>query len=78
MSTEEGPVFTFSLPGGGGSPPCPRQLRQSYAKQILQHKDSSHIQQTYYQKRTLPGKGRTANVFGLKFFRVRLQSWSKR
>ena len=25
MSTKEGPVFTFSLPGGGGSPP--RQLR---------------------------------------------------
>ena len=23
MSTEGGPVFTFSLPGGGGSPPCP-------------------------------------------------------
>jgi len=25
MSTKGGPVFTFSLPGGG-SPPCPRQL----------------------------------------------------
>ena len=23
MSTEGGPVFTFSLPRGGGSPPCP-------------------------------------------------------
>jgi len=22
MSTKGGPVFTFSLPGGGGSPPC--------------------------------------------------------
>jgi len=27
MSAKGGAVFTFSLPGGGGSLPCPRQLR---------------------------------------------------
>jgi len=35
------------------------KLRQSYANQILQHEDSSHIRQKHYQKHILPGKGRT-------------------
>jgi len=31
MSTKEGPVFTFSFPGGGGLPPCQLQRRRSYS-----------------------------------------------
>jgi len=67
MSTKGGPLFTFSLPGGGGSSPCPLSVTPLYDTHTAQESGSRFwchavMSLQFTHVRSVPCRGRLRNL----------------